>query len=240
MKISAPKPDLEHPWAQQVLPWMVNETLPVPDVARLCSHLESCAACRADLEFERRIAARVAQDVVVPHAPQAGFARLLQRIDEAQTDTTQSDTGQTGGWWRRRSARRPGSVDVRRPWFAVAVAAQAAAFLVLSLTTAWLALGPERAPDYRTLSRASPVIPGDHLQVVFADTVTAADMQRLLGAIGGHIVGGPSPAGVVLVAVTAGPEAPDLEAPDLEAAAQRLSKEPGVVFVAMQRQVETP
>lgn len=212
----------EHRWAEQMLPWLANDTLGEPERARLQRHLERCAACRAGLERERRLAAQLAQQVVVPHSPQPGFARLLQRIDAAPARTAPAR-------WRRLFARSAVSArgSAARPWYAVALAAQAAALLVLALTTAWLALAPERAPEYRTLSQGDPATAGAQLQVVFADSVTAAEMQRLLEQVGGRIVSGPSPAGLVQVAL-----APGAAAADPAAAARWLSQQPGVAFAA--------
>lgn len=219
----------EHQWAQRTLPWYVNRTLPDNDLERLQRHLEICARCRADLEQERRIAAHVAQDVVVPHTAQTGFARLQQRIDRASARRERL----RALWSRVWPGGRADADGAARPWLAAGVAVQAAALLTFGALIGWLVVDASRTPQYQTLSSPDEQVPADHLQVVFAETVTTADKDRMLEEIDGRIVAGPLAAGVVLVAL--GPNAPDLDT-----AARQLSKRRGVVFVAAHRAVEQP
>lgn len=219
----------EHDWASLVLPWLVNETLPAADVRRLRAHLQICRECSRDLEIEEGLARRLAAAPVVDYAPQAALARMNQRIDSAQA---------SGSWlasWRRRSNRATGG---RRTIWVVAFAVQAAALVLLAVTVVWQA---QQAPgEYRTLSsspaQGSPHAPAQpHLQVVFADAVTAADMRATLARVRGRIVSGPSRAGVFLVTIESPGVVEAGAMAEIELAARTLAREPGVRFVAVQR-----
>lgn len=49
-----------HRETQMLLPWYVTGRLDAADLALVEAHLETCEACRAELELERRLAAEVA------------------------------------------------------------------------------------------------------------------------------------------------------------------------------------
>lgn len=219
MKPSTKPFEREHQWARQTLPFLVNETLPEYEAQRLRSHLRLCADCRRELEQERALARRIAVDPVVEYTPQASLAQLTQRIDAAQE--------RASGWRRWLRPRADGG---RRSALVFVLAAQAAALAALALVLSWQSFRQEPAA-YRTLASA-PATPGAHLQVVFTDAVTAADMRAILARVRGRIVSGPSRAGVFLVAI----EAPGADAgAELDAAARVLAGEPGVRYVAAQR-----
>lgn len=206
-----------HRRAQALLPWLVNGSLREPERGWLTAHLEHCADCRRALELERRIAARITTEPVVEYAPQASLAKLWRRVDALPA--------RSGGRWsalRGRARRLRRRVSLTRVLWV-----QALAILVLALGVGWLALRPDGAPSYRTLSRA-PAVAVPHLQVVFEAPLTTAAMSAALQTVDGRIVDGPSAAGVFRVAVDVRNRAA------LDAAAQRLAAQPGVRFVAAQ------
>lgn len=51
------------------IPWLVNETLPEPDVRVLRAHLESCKDCQADLEMHVAMRASVLGSQLTPLRP---------------------------------------------------------------------------------------------------------------------------------------------------------------------------
>jgi hypothetical protein len=229
MNTANPITDHDHDWAQHALPWEVNGTLADADAERLHRHLRHCAACRSDLETERRIAHHIAQEIVVPHRADLGLAELMRNIDAEVAASQQTEPASLD------RPRKASSRVAARPWYAVAAVTQAAAILFLSLAVLSLALKPGREAEYRTLSDTPLATRGVHLQVVFSDTLSRTDIDRLLGQVSGHILVGPTPAGVVLVALP-----PDTKPDQIDLAAARLLQEPGVRFVAVQPYPTTP
>ncbi len=216
----------EHSWASRTLPWLVNNRLRADELRRLRAHLERCAQCREELRWEQVLAQRIGAVQVVAYAPQLSLTRVLQRIDAAEALSGPA-------WWQglRRGLRA--KRRTRRSAFAFAIAAQAAVIAILGLALSWLSTRPLPAPEYRTLSREVPAAQAAaQLQVVFAASVTTAEMQATLAQIGGRIVSGPSPAGVFLVA-TGRPRASQAE---LDALARTLAAQAGVDFVAVLRE----
>jgi hypothetical protein len=72
--------EAEHLAVQQVLPWHVAGALSATEQAMVARHLETCAACRADLALQRQI--RLAE----PGLPdgldaEAALARLMPQLD---------------------------------------------------------------------------------------------------------------------------------------------------------------
>lgn len=208
----------EHRWAVQSLPWYVNGTLDESDVARLQAHLKVCAECQRDLHSEQALARRMAASPVVDYAPQASFSRLMRRLETDEQGPRFAPTRHPP----QRGERR------KRSRFAVAFALQAA---VLAVSVGWLLLRPAEAPQYRTLS-SSPSAVHAQLQVVFVDTATAADIRATLAEVGGHIVEGPSPAGVFLVSLEAQDASGAAMAYDVDAALTVLGEAPDVRYVA--------
>ncbi|MGH8530835.1 MAG: zf-HC2 domain-containing protein [Nevskiales bacterium] len=214
----------EHSWASRTLPWLANNSLAADELLRLKAHLDICAECRDELQWERAVASRITARPVVSLAPQASFARLIQRIDAAETPMGPA-------WWRAlRQAARP-RPKKRHFVFASAIAAQAAAIAALALALGWIATRPPPEPAYHTLTSPAQVERAAQLQVVFEESVTAAQMQAALAKIKGRIVGGPSPAGVFLVAID-----PPAAGANLDLAARTLTAQPGVGFVAVLHQ----
>lgn len=211
-------PGHAHGRARAALPWYVNGTLPGPERDWLRAHLDVCGVCRCELERERRVAAHVTAEPVVEYAPQAALRRLLRRIEAAEAPE------RDGALRSARPAHRSRAALTR------AIVMQAVAILVLVLGMGWLLLRPQTSPEFRVLSRPVPApVSVPHLQIVFDDGVTAAEITGVLQSVHGRIVDGPSAAGVFRVVVDG---TADRKA--LESAAQRLARQPGVRFVSAQ------
>ena len=175
---------VSHERAFELLPWLVNGTLPSSEREAVEEHTRTCIACRRERKREQllhaALHARRGTDVSV----EAGFELLDRELDAA---------GPTEGrFWR---IRHTGPVR-----FAVAAAAGIAALAVLL----WFTPLPQLTD--RTYSTLTTAAPGDAalLDIVFAADTTAAEMQALLDDIGGEIVAGPSELGRYSVRVRDG------------------------------------
>ena len=217
----------EHLWANEMLPWQVNGSIAPADAVRLSAHLRECADCRRDLDADRELARRLSVAPVVDYAPQASLAKLMRQIDAAAPQRRSRS-----GFFSRKNVA---DGVPARSGFVLAFAAQAAALAVLAVTVAWMGWKRETAADYRTLSSA-PVIGDAQLQVLFADTATTADVRAALDRVRGHIVDGPSRAGVFRVALLPTAETAGSRE-QVEAALALLRAEPGVRYVA---EIEAP
>jgi anti-sigma factor RsiW len=180
MSPESPHRERLHQRVAELIPWYVNGSLEPGERELAARHLAECAACRAEVEREQRLAAACRE--VEPPAPAlhgAQVERLLARLPPSR--------------W----------ADLPR-WARRLLAAQAAALVLLVAGAA--ALWRQRAePVFRTLSApvaAQPAAAGAaRLRVVFAETATEAEIRRLLGGVRGELVGGPSPLGVYTVAL---------------------------------------
>jgi hypothetical protein len=180
----------EHEAITLLLPWYVNGTVSALDRQRIDAHVAGCAACRSDLEFERRIHARVATDVVVEHIPAASLNRLQSRVDglKAHATVTQREP---------RRIHRPSL-----PWLGLIAASVAGAVVTVGFYTAreWHRPGDASAPSYYTVTDPEPRPSNEVIRAVFAPTITLVELQALLDEAQLKIVSGPTEAGVYSLA----------------------------------------
>jgi hypothetical protein len=168
-----------------LLPWAAAGTLQGAEQAMVERHLQGCAACRADLAWQREF-----QAAMPDPAPQldadAALARLLPRL-----------VPKTTPWWRR---------PIALGWL---VAGQTASVALLAV----LLVLPGRAPAppaYRALGATSPRA-GDVI-IQFRADASAADIGRILQANGAHISDGPTAQGAYLLTLPASSRAAALQA----------------------------
>src|SRR5574337_260299 len=111
--------------ASQLLPWYVNGTLAPDDARRVETHLAGCEACRAELRDQQQLRGLMRTPAQVEYAPQAGWRRLLARID---ADRAGDDA-------QRPAAMPPAAVRARSrttAWLTAAVLVQAVALAALA------------------------------------------------------------------------------------------------------------
>jgi len=192
------KPDLEGARCDEesarLLPWYVTGRLAPSDFERVSSHLEHCAVCRADAAHERVVRELMKADTPVEFAPQTGLAKTLLRIDELSRDASNAVVPIRGPNVAAR--RRVGALQ----WLTAAVILQTVAL-------GWLGASMRHRPaasavaSYETLSADQlPIAPGPHIRVLFAPTMTLADLKSLLAANALTIIRGPSDVGAYTLA----------------------------------------
>jgi anti-sigma factor RsiW len=161
---------LQHARAFELLPWLVNGTLTGAERDAVEEHVRACIACRRELKAQQQlqVALRRTGDI----SAEAGLDDLERRLDAVARDGP-------GRPRPRYAAAAP---------FAIAAAAGVALLAVL----VWFTPLPDVAgSSYSTLATA-PAGDATSIDIVFAESTTAAEIQQLLDEIGGEIVAGPS------------------------------------------------
>jgi predicted anti-sigma-YlaC factor YlaD len=173
-----------HREALSLLPWYVNGALTEDERVAIDAHLEACADCRAELEFERRIAAEIA---ALPIDAEPAWAAMEQRL-EAPAKRRAKPMG-------RRTMR---TAKAALPWIGWALAAQI--LLLLGMRATLPAPKAAAPPTYRALASASAST-GANVALIFRPRTTEVEIQAILRANNGRVVDGPTAADAWLVAV---------------------------------------
>lgn len=211
-----------HERVQSMLPWYVNGTLDERGQAEVRAHLRSCGVCREEAALHERIAAQVQLGRQVHPAPLASLDQLMERVEAYEAARFRRWLRHWGRWLRGKSLER-------------ALVAQAVTIFLLVLMLAWLVIRPEPTAEYRTLgSQADSALPAaTQLRVQLHDSLTTAQVQRLLRRIDGQIVHGPTADGVYIIELGTATSSGARAAGDVAA---WLSGQPGVVQAAVERE----
>lgn len=184
----------EHAAAQRLLPWLLTGTLDDADLALVERHLRSCAACRQELAWERRLraACRDGPECVPALDPDAALARLAPRLTPRQGP--QPGRLQALRRWLHAQAANDGR------WWRPLAAAQFA--VIAALTVLLLSPPASDRTAYRTLGAGAPV-QGD-LVVSFRPDTPERELRRILQASGTRVLDGPTAAGAYVLAASGG------------------------------------
>jgi len=180
-----------HRQAWDLIPWIVNGSAPEPEQRAVQAHFESCADCRAELEFQRQLQAAMAQDSTAETDVRGAWERLRSRLDSAAEPEARVGAVQP---------RARGGGVAWLPWLTAAMVVQAIGLGALgaawwSRPTAPASLAAPAAV-YRTLSATEAAAPPATIRVVFAPDVTIAQLQAVLAAAKLQVRSGPSDVGV--------------------------------------------
>jgi len=200
---------MTHQEAIELLPWYANSSLGEGERREVAAHLSSCAACAEELGQLRTIQVALKESAEEqPEPSPALLRRALADIDAIERGNAKPSA---------LSARRFGEVfdriaDVLFGWCgpmpALARAMVAAQFaLVIALGAFSYSLWENQ---YATQSGGQSVArDGSTIAIRFNQSITEAQMRRLLGEIHGGIVAGPSALGIYSVQVPIAPEKND-------------------------------
>jgi hypothetical protein len=208
---------ITHSRAFELLPWFVNGSLGADERDAIEQHVRSCLSCHRELKQQQRLRAALRAQPVVHISPQTGFESLARALEGEPILSA-------------RPAARPLDAFLR-------FAAVAAAGLLVVGGLLWLA--PARHDTrgdaaYETLASGRQAARGE-LDVVFVQSITAAQMQSLLEEIDGSIAAGPTEAGRYRVRL----DDSSLTDAQLDALLAQLAKDPRVRFAARALSAET-
>lgn len=171
-----------HNAMQEQMPLYLSGRLDEAAAARLRQHLQTCALCREELEWQRELrSASPSLDAGLDM--ERALARLQPRLDELVDASAQ----QTLPWWRRAAANEP-------RWLRWALAGQCVVIAGLAL----LLLRPS-PPRYELLGAAAQ--PQANLVVVFQPGTRESELRSILQANHARLVGGPTETDAYLLAV---------------------------------------
>jgi anti-sigma-K factor RskA len=170
-----------HREAEELLPWYATGQLQRDELRLIEKHLSTCAHCRRQLDFERRMVDEFAS--LAPEIDE-GWRRLRNRLRTREN------------WWGK-AARE--SAAVWRSFNRPAVAAVAFAQVTFLVIAGALLLSLSR-PSYHALGSA-PAPQSANLIVLFGPETTERQMRALLQANGASLVGGPTSTDAYLLRV---------------------------------------
>jgi len=191
-----------HQAVQELLPWHASGQLAPEEALRVQEHLQTCAECRRELEWERELraqAATCASDALPEGVDmERALARLMPALGPQEhsapasvpAPTVSASAGRVS-WWRAAAANQPS-------WLRWTMAAQWVAIIGLGA----LLLRPDSEPaPYRVLGSA--VSSGGNLVVIFQPDTTERELRRILQAQGARVVDGPTVTDAYLLNVPA-------------------------------------
>lgn len=191
-----------HQAVQELLPWYAASQLAPEETQRVQQHLQTCAECRQELEWEREMRAQAAVAAASGALPdgvdmERALARLMPALG-AQEHATTGDGGVLASAPAQPPAAAPGAVAARQPWWRTAAANQPS-WLRWTVAAQWVAIvgllvflvrPGDEAPAYRVLG--SSVSNGGNMVVVFQPGATERDLRRILQTQGARVVDGPT------------------------------------------------
>lgn len=169
--------------AEELLPWYVTGQLEGEELALVEQHLSSCAHCRRQLAFERRMVDGIS--ALTPEID-AGWERLRQRLEQRESWWNRA-RGEIAAFWR----------NLSRP----AVAAMAFAQLAFVVIAGAMLLSLSR-PSYRALGSSQPPASANVI-AMFEGGTTQSQLTELLRRNGATLVGGPTSTDAYLLSVPA-------------------------------------
>jgi hypothetical protein len=193
----------EHRECSTLIPWYVNDTIGDHERQRLEAHLLLCAGCRETLAHERGVFQGMTAETTLEYMPAASLKRLNARLDgldgAAPADLPADSPANipVAGVGRRRSM----------PWPGVMAASVAVIAVALSLLAAdrWVQFRARTAaPNYYTVTTATPRAPDEVIRAVFSPAITLVELQAILDEAGLRIISGPTEAGVYSLAAKTG------------------------------------
>ncbi|WAK02876.1 hypothetical protein [Methylobacter sp. YRD-M1] len=189
----------QHQQVQLLLPWYIKQSLLKHEHRLVEHHIRYCLACRKELDSLRKLAEAIAQVSDQDLAAETSFASLRTKLPaRAQSSASVKTTlpGRIGKFANKTSA----------------VFAIAASLLLMVIPLMLHTVQTNPTGDYYTLSAAKPeAAGGKELRVVFAKSLSDAEVAAVLAAIHGQLIGEPNSVGALTVRLEADDSSPRLQ-----------------------------
>lgn len=200
---------MPHEQASELLPWLVNDSLPEGERNLVHEHATSCVICRRELDELENLRNSIS-GASINAIPAPDMRRINARIDAL---IEKENRGQQL------------LANIRNffssPW-RLAFAAQTAVIVILATVLFWPQVDK---PEFTTLTDPQDLPDGQYVRVVFEPTLAASDLSSLLDTMNLTIVDGPSDRGVYTLRLST-----TLSAADRTALVADLSSSDSVVF----------
>ncbi len=198
----------QHRQAWDLIPWVLNGTAAAAERALVMDHLQACADCRAEFDFQQQLQQGLA---LTEAAPGLDADRALE------------------GFWQAAASSAPPVPPVpsrkaaprRQRWLVAAVLVQAVGLAGLA---ALLALRADPAADYQVLSRPDLAASAATIRIAPAPGLQLGELRALLARSDLQIVQASADAGHLGLALAPGARF------DQAQALQRLRAEPGILL----------
>lgn len=225
---------VSHDEAWLSLPWLASGRLPQAERDRLEPHVQTCAACRAELALQRHFCNALTEPERVIYAPGPSFRKLMDRIDGVTR--TEGSTPTVAN----KAADRTNVTPLARPsgnrvplWRPPGLAWAAGFVLAIGLTGALTSMYESSQANYRTYTDGVRSTP-DVLHIAFDRSVTVGEAEEALRSTGARIVEGPDSTGTFGVApseMTTGDAVPGHVSQAMHLLSTRLRADPRVRWV---------
>lgn len=194
--ISDNRQQTPHRQCWELLPWLLNGSLDATESQRVRAHIDECSQCAREFESQARLRRLMQREESVLHTPHASLRKLLERID-AEDEKNEGPAGD--------SLQPPRAATSRRnQWLAAALVVQTVGLIAMATVLNGTIKEVREAPRYSTLTSAPAILPhGPAARVVFAPSMSLAQLDDLLRTYGAQIIAGPSEAGVYTLAFPA-------------------------------------
>ena len=187
-------PDHVHP-EEALLPWYANGTLSETEREQVAGHLETCRACRKELEEIKGLKADLTKLYAAQPGPSPKTVRLV--LDAAAYDAAARRTNSiSDGSWMDRVDQWLRSLFTPR-WVPTLAATILIAQVGLLLWTTMPATQPRQVTT-RSLDMQTA-----RIHVVFQEAATEEQIRLLLQTVRGRIVDGPNANGLYIIEVLA-------------------------------------
>lgn len=176
-----------------LLPWYVNGTLSPSERSQLDRHLDSCPACRQELDELTRVKSNLVSAYRSASAPSSRLAQSVLSAVARESRDRRSAQSPSGSWlagmdqWFR-------SLFLHR-WVPTAVVLA----LVMQLGLLLWVIAPQPASD-GIATRSLPG-PSAKISVMLQPTATEKQIRTVLQHIHGQVVSGPTPDGRYIIMV---------------------------------------
>jgi anti-sigma factor RsiW len=191
MRLSPSTNTDSHQQIRLLLPWYVNQTLPQEERHRVENHVRICLICRRELHGLEKLAKTVTETGDFEGDAEASFAALRSKLPPRGIDKPPpSSAAETAIFHKSLNFARPSAARF----------AMAASLLLALIPTLLYVLRTNTTGAYYTLSAAKPEsADSQEVRVVFAQSLSHAEIDALLASIHSRRIDGPNSLGALTI-----------------------------------------